>query len=41
MGLGLKDAIEQTAEHHQRDTNKLSLPDNYWHPGFICFGCLR
>ncbi|MDE4625874.1 hypothetical protein [Klebsiella pneumoniae] len=35
MGLGLKDAIEQTAEHHQRDTNKLSLPDNYWHPGFI------
>ncbi|MCK7457000.1 hypothetical protein L8P12_16265 [Enterobacter asburiae] len=35
MGLGLKDAIVHTAAFHQKDENKLLLPNNHWHPGFI------
>jgi hypothetical protein len=34
-GLGLKDAIVHTAAFHQKDENKLLLPNNHWHPGFI------
>ena len=35
MGLGLKDGILHTAAFHRKETNKLLLPNNHCHPGFI------